>query len=51
MSLSNNSFSKYGKIFQEKIFQGLITDQEWAKQMSEVMCPHFFDLRYIQNAK
>ena len=30
-------FSQYGKAFQEKIFQGLITDQEWAKQMSEVM--------------
>lgn len=41
-------FSQYGKAFQEKIFQGLITDQEWAKQMSEVMKPHFFDLKYIQ---
>jgi len=41
-------FSQYGKAFQEKIFQGLITDQEWAKQMTEVMKPHFFDLKYIQ---
>lgn len=41
-------FSQYGKAFQEKIFQGFITDQEWAKQMSEVMKPHFFDLKYIQ---
>lgn len=41
-------FSQYGKAFQEKIFQGLITDQDWAKQMSEVMKPHFFDLKYIQ---
>ena len=41
-------FSQYGKAFQEKIFQGLITDIEWAKQMSEVMKPHFFDLKYIQ---
>tara|TARA_R110001592_G_scaffold188358_6_gene433622 strand:+ start:52850 stop:54241 length:1392 start_codon:yes stop_codon:yes gene_type:complete len=41
-------FSQYGKAFQEKIFQGIITDQEWAKQMSEVMKPHFFDLKYIQ---
>jgi len=40
-------FSQYGKAFQEKIFQGLITDQEWAKQMSEVMKPYFFDLKYI----
>jgi len=41
-------FSQYGKAFQEKIFQGLITDIDWAKQMSEVMKPHFFDLKYIQ---
>ena len=41
-------FSQYGKAFQEKIFQGLITDQEWAKQIAEVMKPHFFDLKYIQ---
>ena len=41
-------FSQYGKAFQEKIFQGLITDQDWAKQMAEVMKPHFFDLKYIQ---
>ena len=41
-------FSQYGRAFQEKIFQGLITDQDWGKQMSEVMKPHFFDLKYIQ---
>ncbi len=41
-------FSQYGRAFQEKIFQGLITDQDWAKQMSEVMKPHFFDLKYLQ---
>ena len=41
-------FSQYGRAFQEKIFQGLITDQEWGKQMVEVMKPHFFDLKYIQ---
>mgnify|MGYP001296876642 CR=1 FL=1 len=41
-------FGQYGRMFQEKIFQGLITDSDWAKQMSEVMKPHFFDLRYLQ---
>jgi len=41
-------FSQYGRLFQEKIFQGLITDSDWAKQMSEVMKPHFFDLKYLQ---
>ena len=30
-------FSKYGRPFQEKIFQGLVTDKDWAMQMYEVM--------------
>jgi len=41
-------FRQYGKAFQEKIFQGLVSDKNWAAQMSEVMQPHFFDLKYIQ---
>jgi len=41
-------FSKYGKSFQEKIFQSLMTDKEWASQMVEVMDPSFFDVRYLQ---
>ena len=45
---SNNSFSKYGKIFQEKIFQGLATDKDWAAQMHEVMRADYFDLKYLQ---
>ena len=40
-------FSHYGKSFQEKIFQGLMSDHAWAGQMSEVMEPHFFDLKYL----
>jgi len=42
------SFSKYGKPFQEKIFQSLMSDKEWAAQMVEVMDPSFFDVRYLQ---
>jgi replicative DNA helicase len=42
------SFSKYGKPFQEKIFQSLMNDKEWAGQMVEVMDPSFFDVRYLQ---
>ena len=42
------SFSKYGKPFQEKIFQSLMSDKEWAGQMVEVMDPSFFDVRYLQ---
>jgi len=41
-------FRQYGKTFQEKIFQGLITDKQWAQQMVEVMEPHFFDVKYLQ---
>jgi len=40
-------FKQYGRPFQEKIFQGLLTDHGWAAQMSEVMEPNYFDLRYL----
>jgi replicative DNA helicase len=43
----NSCFSHYGKPFQEKIFQGLLMDKEWAAQMYEVMLPEFFDLNYL----
>ena len=41
-------FSQYGKNFQEKIFQGLVTDNQWASQMVEVMRPNFFDVDYLR---
>lgn len=40
-------FRNYGKSFQEKIFQGLLSDGRWAAQMIEVMHPEFFELRYL----
>jgi replicative DNA helicase len=40
-------FKQYGKSFQEKIFQGLLTDHTWAAQMTEVMKPVYFDLKYL----
>ena len=45
---ASTSFSSYGKSFQEKIFQGMATDKEWAQQMHEVMVPEYFDLKYLQ---
>ena len=45
---SNPHFGQYGKSFQEKIFQSLISDREWAAQMVEVMNPTFFDLNYLE---
>ncbi len=44
----NPHFSKYGKLFQEKIFQSLMIDREWAAQMVEIMDPTFFDVRYLE---
>lgn len=44
----NNHFSKYGKDFQEKVFQSLMTDHQWAAQMVEVMQFDYFELKYLQ---
>ena len=43
-----NHFSKYGKDFQEKIFQSLLRDHQWATQMVEVMTHEYFELKYLQ---
>jgi len=45
---SATHFGHYGKLFQEKIFQSLMTDKDWATQMVEVMDPTFFDVRYLE---
>ena len=45
---AEHHFAKYGKAFQEKIFQSLMTDKEWAAQMIEIMNPMFFDIKYLQ---
>ena len=44
----DKSFSKYGKIFQEKVFQSMMSDKDWAAQMVEVMTPEYFDIKYLQ---
>jgi len=45
--MSGTSFSNFGKPFQEKIFQSMMSDQHWAAQMVEVMSPDYFDLKYL----
>ena len=40
-------FKKYGRNFQEKIFQGLIADHSWAAQMIEIMSSEYFELKYL----
>jgi len=44
---SNINFSKFGKPFQEKVFQSMLTDSLWAGQMIEVVNPEYFDLKYL----
>ena len=46
MSVEKN-FSKFGKPFQEKVFQGMLTDSIWSAQMVEVVDPEYFDLKYL----
>jgi KaiC/GvpD/RAD55 family RecA-like ATPase len=43
----NPYFSRYGKQFQEGVFQGLLTDHIWSAQMIEVMEPSYFDIKYL----
>ena len=47
-ALHPNYFSKYGKDFQEKIFQSLLDDHSWAAQMMEIMKYDYFELKYLQ---
>tara|TARA_Y100001972_G_scaffold100042_1_gene124286 strand:+ start:1363 stop:2733 length:1371 start_codon:yes stop_codon:yes gene_type:complete len=46
--MSEKNFSKYGKLFQEKVFQSMLTDKDWSAQMVEVMTPEYFDIKYLQ---
>lgn len=48
LEMQEAHFSRYGKSFQEKIFQCFMTDREWAAQMVEIMNPSFFDVNYLQ---
>ena len=43
-----NSFAVYGKDFQEKIMQSLLSDRAWAEQMLEVVDHNYFDLKYLK---
>ena len=45
--MSQKNFSKFGKAFQEKVFQSMLTDTTWSAQMIEVVDPEYFDLKYL----
>lgn len=42
------SFGQYGQHFQRKVVQALLSDPAWAEQVSEVLEPSYFDLKYLQ---
>jgi len=42
------TFGTYGKSFQEKIMQALLTDWKFAEQMTEVFDSSYFELKYLQ---
>lgn len=42
------TFDQYGRSFQEKVMQALLSDRQWAEQMLEVFDVQYFELRYLQ---
>ena len=46
--MSQASLSDFGSSFQEKIFQALFTDRQWASQMCEVIKFEYFELKYTR---
>ena len=42
------TFGTYGKSFQEKIMQALLSDAKFAEQMMEVFESSYFELKYLQ---
>jgi replicative DNA helicase len=46
--MTQQNFSKFGKAFQEKVFQSMLTDPTWSAQMIEVVNPDYFDLKYLE---
>lgn len=44
-----DTFAKFGKTFQEKVAQLLVEDGVFLEQMSDVLKPQFFELRYLQH--
>jgi len=46
--MSEDTFAVYGKSFQEKVVQALITDHAWGEQMLEVFNPEYLELKYLQ---
>lgn len=46
--LSNESFSQFGKSFQEKLVQALLVDHKFSEQMTEVINIDYFEVNYLK---
>ncbi len=46
--VNNVSFGQFGKSFQEKLGQALLTDHKWAEQMMEVVDISYFEVNYLK---
>jgi replicative DNA helicase len=42
------TFKSFGKPFQERVLQALLSDYSWAQQMMEVMRPEYFEVNYLR---
>jgi replicative DNA helicase len=42
------TFGQFGRAFQEKLGQALLTDKKWAEQMCEVIDISYFELNYLK---
>lgn len=42
------TFGQYGRSFQEKLVQALLSDKTFAEQMLEVFCIDYFELNYLK---
>ncbi len=46
--VSHASLAQWGKSFQEKVLQGMLSDRQWAEQLMEVFKVEYFDLNYLR---
>jgi len=45
---SSESFGSFGKPFQERVVQALLSDHSWSQQMMEVLRPEYFDVGHLR---
>ena len=43
-----DTFSKFGKSFQEKLVKTILFDRNFANQMEEVLDTNYLELKYLQ---